>query len=111
MFSKAEEFSIDEQSLGECFKALSHPARIAIIKHLAQTGSCFSGDIAEVIPLGRSTVSQHLTQLKDADLIKGRISGPRICYCLNSEKWNKIKLLISSLLEQVAADSNTQTCS
>lgn len=66
-------------------KALSHPARLAILRTLALRGSCICGEIVDVMPLSQATVSQHLKILKDAGLISGKIDGQRSCYCLNTE--------------------------
>ncbi|MEK6555214.1 MAG: metalloregulator ArsR/SmtB family transcription factor [Bdellovibrionota bacterium] len=64
-------------------KALSHPARIAILKALAERKECICGELVADLPLAQSTVSQHLKALKDAGLIKGTIDGPRSRYCID----------------------------
>ena len=74
---KLDEFLKAEQELAQFAKALSHPARIAILKVLAQKNECVCGEIVEVLPLAQSTVSQHLKELKEAGLIKGTVDGPR----------------------------------
>jgi len=86
-------------------KALGHPARIAILKILAQKNTCFCGDITEIIPLAQSTVSQHLKALKTAGLIKGEVEGVRTCYCLNPDGIEELKNLLSEL-----SDELIQTC-
>lgn len=86
-------------------KALGHPARIAILKILAQRNSCFCGDITEILPLAQSTVSQHLKALKTAGLIKGEVEGVRTCYCLNPDGIQELKSLLSEL-----SDELIQTC-
>lgn len=78
-------------------KALGHPARIAILKLLAQRNTCFCGDITEVLPLAQSTVSQHLKALKSAGLINGEVEGVRTCYCLNPEGIKEFQKLLSEL--------------
>ncbi len=85
MLKKAN-FSKEDQELAELARVLSHPARIAILRFLATTVSCMSGDISEEIPLSRTTVSQHLQELKRAGLIIGEIEGVKVNYCLNPEK-------------------------
>lgn len=111
MISKTQEFSQIDRDLGDVFKALAHPARVAIIKHLAERGTCISGDIAELIPLGRSTVSQHLSQLKEAGLIKGTIDGPRICYCLDLNRWRQFKSDLLPFLESISNSiNNNEDC-
>jgi DNA-binding transcriptional ArsR family regulator len=65
-------------------KALSHPARVKILKILADKKMCICGEIVELLPLSQSTVSQHLKELKRVGLIKGEIEGPKTCYCVDS---------------------------
>jgi ArsR family transcriptional regulator, arsenate/arsenite/antimonite-responsive transcriptional repressor len=83
-YTKATAFDISQQDLARYAKVLSHPARIAIIELLSRKNSCISGDIANELPLSRTTVSQHLQELKSADLIHGQIDGQTVCYCLNT---------------------------
>lgn len=82
--NKAENFDESFQDLARFAKVLSHPARLAILKYLAETKTCISGDISDYLPLGRTTVSQHLKELRNAGLIKGEIDGLKINYCLNT---------------------------
>ena len=72
-------------------KALSHPARLAILQTLARRGSCICGEIVDVMPLSQATVSQHLKVLKEAGLIAGVVVGPKSCYCLNTERIDTIR--------------------
>jgi ArsR family transcriptional regulator len=81
--TKLESFSDLEVRLAAIAKALSHPARIKILKILTARNACICGDIVDLLPLAQSTVSQHLKELKKAGLIEGDIHGPRTCYCLN----------------------------
>ena len=74
----------DFERLATACKALSHPARLAILQTLAQRGSCICGEIVAVLPLSQATVSQHLKVLKEAGLIRGEIHGPRSCYCIDT---------------------------
>jgi ArsR family transcriptional regulator, arsenate/arsenite/antimonite-responsive transcriptional repressor len=67
------------------YKALSHPARLAILSYLAEIKTCITGDIAEEIPLSRTTVNQHLRELRNAGLIRGTVEGVRTNYCLNPD--------------------------
>jgi len=61
--AKVELFDTDLQESAILFKALGHPARLMILKFLAETNSCFTGDISSILPLGRTTVNQHLDEL------------------------------------------------
>ena len=92
-YNKKQEFKHDEIAASEIAKALSHPARVAIIKFLSQQKACFCNDIVEHLPLSQSTVSQHLKELKNAGLITGEIDGPRVCYCIDKENWKKAKII------------------
>ena len=79
-------------------KALSHPARVYIVQLLSKQSCCYSGDLAEELPIARSTLSQHLKELKGAGLIQGEINPPKIKYCLNKPNWEKAKKLFADLL-------------
>ena len=72
-------------------KALSHPARLAILQTLAARGSCICGEIVDVMPLSQATVSQHLKILKNAGLISGEIDGQKSCYCINTETMSRLR--------------------
>ncbi|MDD5055368.1 MAG: metalloregulator ArsR/SmtB family transcription factor [Candidatus Peribacteraceae bacterium] len=78
-------------------KALGHPARVRIIRHLAGRKSCMCGDIVRELPLAQSTVSQHLKVLKNAGIIQGTIAGPRVCYCLDPAVLARLKTQIATL--------------
>lgn len=75
-------------------KALGHPARIAILKHLALLDNCCFNEISREIPLADSTVSQHLTELKNAGLIQGSIEPPNVKYCINYENWEHLRKVL-----------------
>ena len=105
---QAKQIKLDDPSIersAAIAKALGHPARIAILKILAQRNTCFCGDITEILPLAQSTVSQHLKALKTAGLIKGTVEGVRTCYCLNPDGVKELKSLLSEL-----SDELVQTC-
>jgi len=106
---KKEEFSQKEQDLAAFAKALSHPARIAILKVLAQKNECICGEIVDVLPLAQSTVSQHLKELKNAGLIDGTIDGPRSCYCINWKSFEKLNSEFSFLFEKLKT-TNAKCC-
>lgn len=80
-------------------KALGHPVRIQILEILAGQNCCYSGDLCEELPIARSTLSQHLNELKDAGLIQGELSPPKIKYCINRENWKLAQQLFSRLFE------------
>jgi ArsR family transcriptional regulator len=89
-YSKEELFSSDLRALSVMYKALAHPARLAVLKYLAEIKTCITGDIADMLPLGRTTVNQHLNELKEAGLITGTTEGVKTCYCLDPEKLKKL---------------------
>lgn len=84
-YSKSDQFTSSEQQTAVVAKALSHPARVAIMKVLAKYHSCLCGEIVAELPLSQSTVSQHLKELKSAGLIRGRQDGPSVTYSINQE--------------------------
>jgi DNA-binding transcriptional ArsR family regulator len=106
---KTELFKQQDQELALIAKALSHPARIAILDFLAQSSCCISGDISNEIPLSRTTVSQHLTELKKMGFIQGTVEGVKINYCLDNEKLKEIKLAFDLFFEKLLSNPNP-TC-
>ncbi len=104
--SKTELFEPEIQHCAELFKALAHPARIAILKYLAETKTCITGDISEELPLSRSTVNQHLAELKKAGLIQGHIEGNNTKYCLKLDGLNHFKSISSDLFAQLEVPDN-----
>ena len=102
--AKHEEFTVKDNKVSKYAKALSHPARIAILRLLIQRQACICGDIVEELPLSQSTVSQHLKELKDAGLIKGEIEGVKICYCIDEKEWTEAKRYIDELFESYNTD-------
>jgi DNA-binding MarR family transcriptional regulator len=86
-----------QQKIARYTKALGHPARVFIMEYLARntTKCCYSGDMIEELPIARSTLSQHLKELKEAGLIQGEINPPYIKYCVNRENWAEAHQLLT----------------
>lgn len=105
-YSKIELFSEELQKCSELYKTLAHPARLAILKYLAETRTCITGDIADELPLSRTTVSQHLKELKDAGLITGTTEGVKTCYCLNIENIRELKEMSEVFLSEINIQAN-----
>ena len=91
-------YTEQENQLARFAKAMGHPARIAILKFLASQNNCFFGDIHDVLPISKATVSQHLAELKSAELIQGEIQPPKMRYCINSENWEIAREMFCELL-------------
>lgn len=93
-----KEYTMKQEQLARFAKAMGHPARVAILEFLIKQNSCFFGDIHEVLPIAKATVSQHLKVLKDVGLIDGEIAPPKVCYRINRENLLLAKKLFSELL-------------
>lgn len=96
--AKTDLFDEELQQTAVYFKALSHPARLAIMNYLMQTGTCITGDITEELPLSRTTVSQHLQELKDCNLIQGTVDGAKVNYCINAVGLEAISKTLQNLI-------------
>jgi len=108
--AKIEAFTQQEQDLAAFAKLMSHPARIAILKVLAAQNACICGEIVEVLPLAQSTVSQHLKELKNAGLINGTIDGPKSCYCINWEAFEKFMADFNALFLSLHIQKEKTCC-
>lgn len=95
--TKSAAFSVKDNTIAKIGRALSHPARVAILKILLKKQGCICGDIVEELPLSQSTISQHLKALKEAGLIKGEIEGVTICYCIDEKHWKAAQLLLNDI--------------
>ncbi len=91
--TKSDKFTEEQNELAVIAKALGHPARVAILQYLLKADSCVCGDLVLEIKLAQATVSQHLKELKKVGLIKGTISGPSTCYCIDVERWTYVKAM------------------
>ncbi|WP_022835372.1 ArsR/SmtB family transcription factor [Salisaeta longa] len=83
MPSSSNQFPADVRALAAQAKVLAHPARLHILRLLAERGECICGDVVEELPLAQATVSRHLKSLVEAGLVRVTADGPRSCYCLN----------------------------
>jgi ArsR family transcriptional regulator, arsenate/arsenite/antimonite-responsive transcriptional repressor len=88
---------VDEDALALMCKALAHPARVKLLNYLADYGTCYFGKLTDILPLAPSTVSQHVSILKEAGLIKGSEENQRTCYCVNAERLRQLKELVGDL--------------
>jgi DNA-binding transcriptional ArsR family regulator len=109
-FSKKTEFRIKDTRLSEFAGALSHPARIAILKVLTECTTCVCGDLVDRMPLAQSTVSQHLRVLKEVGLITGEIDGPRCNYCVDPKVLAELTALMDELLSQLRPHTKKDKC-
>ncbi len=105
--AKLELFEPALINTAKLFKVLGHPARLAILQYLAEAKVCISGDISNELPLSRTTVAQHLKELKELNLIKGEIEGVKKNYCLNTSELNELKTTLESFLENIGCCNNS----
>ncbi len=105
--TKTEMFSDQHNEIALFGKAFGHPARVAILQHLFNIDTCVCGDLVNEIGLAQPTISQHLKELKHLGLIKGRVVGTSVCYCIDAENWIKMKDVMFQFLDQ---DISTPDC-
>lgn len=112
--TKTDGYSDEQNNLAITMKALAHPARLAIVDYILSVDSCICGDIVDQLPLSQPTISQHLKELKTAGIIKGRIEGNAICYCIDPKGFEILKRfsvkLDNTLLKSVSEESINEKC-
>lgn len=96
-----KKYTQEQEQLARFAKAIAHPVRITILQLLANQSCCYHGDLSEVLPIAKSTLSQHLKELKEAGLIQGEINPPLIKYCINETNIRVLKTLFDSLLKDM----------
>ncbi len=108
--TKAEKFNKTQIRTSELGKALSHPARVAILQLLAERNTCICGDITDELPLAQSTISQHLKALKKSGLIKGTVDGVKVCYCLDEAAIQEFEELFAAFGRNLKISTQTNCC-
>ncbi len=103
--TKSEIFTEEQNKIAAIAKVLGHPARIAILEFLIKLKSCVCGDLVKDIGLAQPTISQHLKELKNVGVIKGKIEGTSVCYCIHEENWEDIKSLLGKFLNKKSTGS------
>ena len=96
----------EQKQLARLAKALGHPVRVAILQMLAKQTCCYHGDMSQLLPIAKSTLSQHLKELKEAGLIQGTITLPSVKYCIHYENWILARSLFDSLLIDVTKNES-----
>jgi DNA-binding transcriptional ArsR family regulator len=94
-----EVITSEQQKAARYAKAMGHPIRMYVLELLSKQNCCYSGDLTEELPIAKSTLSQHLKELKDAGLIQGEIESPKIRYCINNENWAEAQTLFKHFLD------------
>lgn len=97
--TKTDYFTKEQEQTARFAKAMGHPVRIAILQLLNSQSSCYHRDMAEELPIAKSTLSQHLNELKDAGLIQGNVTPPTVKYCINRDNWDLAKKLLNEVLK------------
>lgn len=92
-----ESYTEEQKKTARYAKAMGHPVRMYVLELLSKQSCCYSGDLSEILPIAKSTLSQHLKELKEAGLIQGEIEAPKVRYCLNRENWKEAKRLFSAV--------------
>ena len=98
--NKEFQFSENQIKVARIAKALGHPVRVFVLEFLSKQSCCYSGDLTDILPIAKSTLSQHLKELKDAELINGEIETPKIRYCINQENWKIAMNLFENLFKK-----------
>ena len=101
--------NLADEDIALIAKALSHPARIQIIRLLLSKKTCIGGDIVDVVGLAQSTVSEHLRILKASGIIIGEITRPRVCYSLNPLRLNHFKDFLGLILDSDGEASDAES--
>lgn len=98
--TRTDLFTEQQNELAKIARILGHPARIAIVQHLAKINACINSDLVQELGLAQATISQHLKELKNVGIIQGTVEGSSMSYCINAKKWNECKDLLTGLFDE-----------
>ncbi|KRT18200.1 ArsR family transcriptional regulator [Pedobacter ginsenosidimutans] len=96
--TKTDIFTAQQNELSRLLKAIAHPARIAILQQIISANACICGDLVQELGLAQATISQHLKELKNADIIRGTIDGVKVCYCIEPKTWALLHKLFGDFM-------------
>lgn len=105
--TKTQVFTVQQNELAILLKVLAHPARLAILEQIANQDECICNDFVLKIDLAQATISQHLKELKKLEIIQGTISGKKMSYCINKERWKEVQTIINNFFNQ---NIKTKSC-
>lgn len=105
--TKSQIFTKQQNEIAQIAKVLGHPARIAILEHIGKIDDCICNDLVDEIGLAQATISQHLKELKKIGIISGNISGKKVCYCINQNRWKEIQKQLVGFLSQINTSCNS----
>lgn len=95
---KLEDFDAGLVELSSFARALSHPARIAMLRLLGKQAEIAAMDIVRELPLSQPACSRHLRELVAVGLIKPRISGSHVFYQLEAQALDRFCQAMSKTL-------------
>ena len=108
--TRTDLFTDEQNDLAQIAKAFGHPARLAIIQYLLRANECINGDLVTELGLAQPTISQHLRELKEMDIIQGSIEGSKVSYCINPVRWAEIKGMFNTIFDQFEDPSPGDCC-
>lgn len=108
--TKTDLFTREQNELAILAKAFAHPARVAILQYLLASNKCINSDLVDELGLAQATISQHLRELKNVDLIQGNIEGVSMSYCINSEKWEIVQKLFNGMFDKIQNCGPDECC-
>lgn len=104
--TKSEIFTEEQNRISSIAKVLGHPARVAILQVLLSSDRCITGDLVNELGLAQATISQHLKELKNLNLIQGSIEGTSVCYCINVEEWTVVQETLGKFITDVSCNNS-----
>ncbi len=106
--TKSQQLSSDDMVFkikADFLKALSHPLRLKVIEHLRH-GESNAGKLAKTLGIHQSTLSKHLTALREIGILQARQEGTAVFYTITDQDLFLVLRPISELLRKKFKRSN-----
>jgi DNA-binding transcriptional ArsR family regulator len=87
--------------LAKLFKALAHPARLAIVENILKHKRLNATDIKFYVQLSQSTISEHLRILEDAGILYVNVEANKTFYHVKKLALDQFPYYIQHLVNQV----------
>jgi ArsR family transcriptional regulator, arsenate/arsenite/antimonite-responsive transcriptional repressor len=96
---KRASFDSQVDQLAHLSKAIGHPARIAILLFLSETGPSTCQSVVDKLPYSQSTVSGHLQKLKDEGYVKMKLHRTSSIYSIEKDTILELYKLVQSVFK------------
>ena len=100
----------DQINLARLFKALGHPARIAIIENLLMHDNLNCNDLRSYIQLAQATISAHIKELHDVGILDVKVVGSNAYYGIYKKTLEQVTDYLNKVFHKIDTKVRDTLC-